>query len=103
MTEVEENISIDRHLNLMTKQSILIFGDYTIRLFQGRRICVLTCDENKRTQTNSRDIYDEVQSVDSDKFDISEFSFQSVKKVNLKNSFSLLLTLQFMETCALQL
>lgn len=40
MTEVEKNISIDRHLNLMTKQSILIFGDYTIRLFQGHRICL---------------------------------------------------------------
>lgn len=49
-----------------------------------------------------RDIYDEIQSVNSDEFDLSEFSFQSVKKVNLKNSFSFTSHITVYETCALQ-
>ena len=64
---------------------------------------VLTCDENKRTPSQYfRDIYDEIQSVNSDEFDLKEFSFQSVKKVNLKNSFSFTSHITVYETCALQ-
>ena len=63
----------------------------------------VTCDENKRTPSQYfRDIYDEIQSVNSDEFDLSEFSFQSVKKVNLKNSFSFTSHITVYETCAIQ-
>ena len=76
---------------------------YYTAFSRAQNLLVLTCDENKRTPSQYfRDIYDEVQSVDSDKFDISEFSFQSVKKVNLKNSFSFTSHITVYETCALQ-
>ena len=76
---------------------------YYTAFSRAQNLLVLTCDENKRTPSQYfRDIYDEIQSVDSDEFDLSEFSFQSVKKVNLKNSFSFTSHITVYETCALQ-
>lgn len=66
-------------------------------------LLVLTCDENKRTPSRYfRDIYRELQSVDSAGFDLNEFDFHSVKKVNLKDSFSFTSHITVYETCALQ-
>ena len=76
---------------------------YYTAFSRAQNLLVLTCDENKRTPSQYfRDIYDEIQSVNSDEFDLSEFSFQSVKKVNLKNSFSFTSHITVYETCALQ-
>lgn len=52
---------------------------YYTAFSRAQNLLVLTCDENKRTPSQYfRDIYDEIQSVNSDEFDLSEFSFQSV-------------------------
>ncbi|HJI92664.1 MAG TPA: ATP-dependent helicase [Oscillospiraceae bacterium] len=76
---------------------------YYTAFSRAQDLLVLTCDENKRTPSQYfRDIYDEVPSVDNANFDLTEFDFQSVKKVNLKNSFSFTSHITVYETCALQ-
>ena len=76
---------------------------YYTAFSRAQDLLVLTCDENKRTPSQYfRDIYDEVPSVDNASFDLTEFDFQSVKKVNLKNSFSFTSHITVYETCALQ-
>lgn len=76
---------------------------YYTAFSRAQDLLVLTCDENKRTPSQYfRDIYDEVPSVDNADFDLTEFDFQSVKKVNLKNSFSFTSHITVYETCALQ-
>ena len=76
---------------------------YYTAFSRAQGLLVLTCDENKRTPSQYfRDIYDEVPSVDNAGFDLTEFDFQSVKKVNLKNSFSFTSHITVYETCALQ-
>ena len=48
---------------------------YYTAFSRAQNLLVLTCDENKRTPSQYfRDIYDEIQSMDSDEFDLSEFS-----------------------------
>lgn len=76
---------------------------YYTAFSRAQDLLVLTCDENKRTPSQYfRDIYDEVPSVDNAGFDLTEFDFQAVKKVNLKNSFSFTSHITVYETCALQ-
>lgn len=76
---------------------------YYTAFSRAQDLLVLTCDENKRTPSQYfRDIYDKVPSVDNAGFDLTEFDFQSVKKVNLKNSFSFTSHITVYETCALQ-
>lgn len=76
---------------------------YYTAFSRAQDLLILTCDENKRTPSQYfRDIYDELQSVDDDGFDLSEFDFNSVKKVNLKGSFSFTSHITVYETCALQ-
>lgn len=76
---------------------------YYTAFSRAQDLLVLTCDENKRTPSKYfRDIYDEVPRVDNAGFDLTEFDFQSVKKVNLKNSFSFTSHVTVYETCALQ-
>ena len=76
---------------------------YYTAFSRAQNLLVLTCDENKRSPSQYfRDIYDELQSTESEIFDITEFDFQSVKKVDLKNSFSFTSHITVYETCALQ-
>lgn len=76
---------------------------YYTAFSRAQNLLVLTCDENKRTPSQYfRDIYDELQSTESENFDLNEFEFESVKKVNLKNSFSFTSHITVYETCALQ-
>lgn len=76
---------------------------YYTAFSRAQDLLLLTCDENKRTPSMYfKDLYDELQSVDSDGFNLEEFDFQSVKKVNLKNSFSFTSHITVYETCALQ-
>ncbi len=76
---------------------------YYTAFSRAQDLLILTCDENKRTPSQYfRDIYDEVRSIDGDGFNLSEFNFKTVKKVNLKNSFSFTSHITVYETCALQ-
>jgi len=76
---------------------------YYTAFSRAQDLLLLTCDENKRTPSMYfKDLYDELQSVDSDRFSLEDFDFQSVKKVNLKNSFSFTSHITVYETCALQ-
>ena len=62
---------------------------YYTAFSRAQNLLVLTCDENKRTPSQYfRDIYDEIQSVNSDEFDLSEFSFQSVKQDTVPGSYA---------------
>lgn len=76
---------------------------YYTAFSRAQNLLVLTCDENKRTPSQYfKDLYDEISSVNSKEFQLSEFDFESVKKVNLKNSFSFTSHITVYETCALQ-
>ena len=76
---------------------------YYTAFSRAQDLLILTCDENKRTPSMYfKDIYDELQSTDSKEFNLEEFNFQSVKKVNLKNAFSFTSHITVYETCALQ-
>lgn len=76
---------------------------YYTAFSRAQNLLVLTCDENKRTPSQYfRDIYDELQSTESENFNLNEFEFKPVKKVNLKNSFSFTSHITVYETCALQ-
>lgn len=66
-------------------------------------LLILTCCEDKRTPSNYfKDIYGELQSVDSPGFDIKEFDFKPIKDVNIKNTYSFTSHITVYETCALQ-
>lgn len=76
---------------------------YYTAFSRAQNLLVLTCDENKRTPSQYfKDLYDEISSVNSKEFQLREFDFESVKKVNLKNSFSFTSHITVYETCALQ-
>lgn len=66
-------------------------------------LLILTCNENNRTPSNYfKEIYQELQSVESSAFDVSEFDFKEIKDVNIKQTFSFTSHITVYETCALQ-
>jgi superfamily I DNA and RNA helicases len=74
---------------------------YYTAFSRAQDLLVLTCNEDKKTPSKYfRDVYDELQSVDALK--LEEFNFQTVKNVNLKNTFSFTSHISVYETCALQ-
>ncbi len=76
---------------------------YYTAFSRAQDLLILTCDENKRTPSKYfSDVYEELQSVESPLFDLKEFDFKSVKKVNLKDTFSFTSHITVYETCALQ-
>lgn len=76
---------------------------YYTAFSRAQDLLVLTCNEDKRTPSKYfKEVYDELQSVESSGFNLNEFDFHSVKKVNLKNSFSFTSHITVYETCALQ-
>lgn len=76
---------------------------YYTAFSRAQDLLVLTCDENKRTPSlYFRDLYVELQSVDSESFDINDFDFKEVKAVNIKDAFSFTSHITVYETCALQ-
>lgn len=76
---------------------------YYTAFSRAQDLLVLTCDENRRTPSMYfTDIYSEIPNVDSPAFNISEFAFHTVKKVNLKDTFSFTSHITVYETCALQ-
>lgn len=76
---------------------------YYTAFSRAQDLLVLTCDENKRTPSQYfKDLYKDLQSVDSSNFDINDFTFKDVKAVNLKDTFSFTSHITVYETCALQ-
>lgn len=68
---------------------------------RAQDLLVLTCDENTRTPSKYFvDLYNELQRVDV--VDWNEFNFKTVKKVNLKDTFSFTSHITVYETCSLQ-
>lgn len=76
---------------------------YYTAFSRAQDLLVLSCNENKRTPSlYFRDIYAELQSVESENFNIGDFDFKEVKAVNLKDTFSFTSHITAYETCALQ-
>ncbi len=76
---------------------------YYTAFSRAQDLLILTCCEDKRTPSNYfKDIYGELQSVDSPGFDIREFDFKPIKDVNIKNTYSFTSHITVYETCALQ-
>lgn len=76
---------------------------YYTAFSRAQGLLILTCNEDKRTPSNYfKEIYKELQSVESPQFDISEFDFQEIKDVNIKQTFSFTSHITVYETCALQ-
>lgn len=76
---------------------------YYTAFSRAQDLLILTCCEDKRTPSNYfRDIYGELQSVNSSGFDIKEFDFKPIKDVNIKNTYSFTSHITVYETCALQ-
>lgn len=76
---------------------------YYTAFSRAQDLLILTCNEDKRTPSNYfKDIYVELQSVESPGFDIREFDFKPIKGVNIKNTYSFTSHITVYETCALQ-
>ena len=76
---------------------------YYTAFSRAQNLLILTCNEDKRTPSNYfKDIYSELQSVESPGFDIREFDFKPIKDVNIKNTYSFTSHITVYETCALQ-
>lgn len=76
---------------------------YYTAFSRAQNLLILTCNEDKRTPSNYfKEIYKELQGVESSQFDISEFDFQEIKDVNIKQTFSFTSHITVYETCALQ-
>ncbi len=76
---------------------------YYTAFSRAQDLLVLTCNEDKRTPSKYfMEVYEELQSVDSPAFNLAEFDFKTVKKVNLKDTFSFTAHISIYETCALQ-
>lgn len=76
---------------------------YYTAFSRAQDLLILTCCEDKRTPSNYfKDIYGELQSVDSPGFDLRESNFKPIKDVNIKNTYSFTSHITVYETCALQ-
>ena len=76
---------------------------YYTAFSRAQNLLVLTCNEDKRTPSMYfREVYSELADMESDEFDINEFTFNTVKDVNLKDTFSFTSHISVYETCAVQ-
>lgn len=76
---------------------------YYTAFSRAQDLLILTCNEDKRTPSNYfREQYGELQSVDGDDFQLTEFDFKPIKDVNLKRKFSFTSNITVYDTCALQ-
>ena len=76
---------------------------YYTAFSRAQDLLILTCNEDKRTPSNYfKDIYGELQSVDSPAFNLQEFDFKPIKDMNIKNSYSFTSNITVYETCARQ-
>lgn len=76
---------------------------YYTAFSRAQDLLVLTCNEDKRTPSKYfQDLYEELPSVRSKEFQLSEFDFKPIKDVNIKQTFSFTSHISVYETCALQ-
>lgn len=76
---------------------------YYTAFSRAQNLLVLTCNEDERTPSMYfREVYSELTNVESDEFNINEFTFSTVKDVNLKDTFSFTSHISVYETCAVQ-
>lgn len=76
---------------------------YYTAFSRAQDLLILTCNEDKRTPSNYfREQYSELQSVDGDDFQLTEFDFKPIKDVNLKRKFAFTSNITVYDTCALQ-
>lgn len=76
---------------------------YYTAFSRAQDLLLLSCCEDKRTPSKYfSDLYKELPSVDTEAFDIREFNFNSIKNVNIKNTYSFTSHITVYETCALQ-
>lgn len=76
---------------------------YYTAFSRAQDLLVLTCNQDKRTPSNYfKDIYGELQTVDSPAFRLEEFVFKPIKDVNIKNTYSFTSHIAVYETCSLQ-
>lgn len=76
---------------------------YYTAFSRAQDLLILTCNEDKRTPSvYFKEVYDELQSVNSEMFDIREFDFEPIKAMNVKNTYSFTSHIAVYETCALQ-
>ena len=74
---------------------------YYTAFSRAQNLLVLTCNENNKTPSKYfSDIYKELPSEKA--LNLDEFTFQQVKNVNLKDTFSFTSQITVYETCALQ-
>ena len=74
---------------------------YYAAFSRAQNLLVLTCaKENPAGYFTG--VYNQLQDVESDDFDISEFNFEKVKDVNLKDTYSFTSHIMVYETCSLQ-
>lgn len=76
---------------------------YYTAFSRAQDLLILTCNEDKRTPSNYfKDIYAELQPVESPAFDLKEFDFKPIKDVNIKESYFFTSNITVYETCARQ-
>ena len=76
---------------------------YYTAFSRAQNLLVLTCNEDKKTPSMYfREVYSELSDIEKKGFDINEFTFSSVKDVNLKDTFSFTSHISVYETCSVQ-
>ena len=76
---------------------------YYTAFSRAQDLLVLTCSEDRKTPSMYfREVYSELPDAEDDSFDLSEFTFNTVRDVNLKDTFSFTSHISVYETCALQ-
>ena len=82
---------------------------YYTAFSRAQNLLILTCAEQKGKQgkgtTPSRYfkyVYEKLTDVENSNFNLSEFNFKTVKKVNLKDTYSFTSHIMVYETCSLQ-
>lgn len=76
---------------------------YYTAFSRAQNLLVLTANEDKSTPSKYfRDIYDPIPAWNGDDVTLSDYSFETVKDVNLKPSFSFTGDITVYETCSIQ-
>ena len=76
---------------------------YYTAFSRAQDLLVLTCNENTKTPScYFRNCYASLPDVNGMKWDMNDFTFKTVKDVNLKDTFSFTSHISVYETCALQ-
>lgn len=76
---------------------------YYTAFSRAQNLLVLTCNEDNNTpRCYFQPLYENLPSIENSNFNISEFSFEAVHNVNLKNSYSFTSHVSLYETCSRQ-